>query len=88
MGRVVMIVVAIAGFVLPAQAQQQDTPPSSSLRGPAFPSPDSNRGPAFPKSVSPAGSNPTNWVAPQPEYTEPAPTWSNRPGEQWRGWRR
>jgi len=82
---VLMIVAGIIGFILPLRAQQSDTPPPSSLQGPAFPSPGSNRGPAFPKSVSPTGSNPTNWVAPEHEYTEPAPTWSNRWEKQWRG---
>jgi hypothetical protein len=83
MRRLLIIVAASAGIVSPVRAQQPTTPPPSPLQGPAFPSSGSDRGPAFPKSVSPTGSNPTNWVAPQPQYTEPAPTWS-RWGERWR----
>jgi hypothetical protein len=44
--------------------------PAVAEHGPAYPS-DSNRGPAFPSSVSSTQSNPTNWVAPQTEYTDP-----------------
>src|SRR5580704_13626003 len=50
-----------ACILSPVQAQQ----------GPAYPSPGSARGGAFPKHVLPTGSNPTNWVRRQHEYTDP-----------------
>ena len=73
MRRVLILVVAIVGIVSPGLAQQ----------GPAFPSSGSYRGPNFPKSVSPTDSNPTNWAAPQPQYTDP-----DGPNASWNRWSR
>jgi hypothetical protein len=61
MRRALMIVVTVVCFVSPVRAQQ----------GPAYPTPGSTRGETFPKHVSPTGSNPTNWVRRQHEYTDP-----------------
>jgi hypothetical protein len=61
MRRIVPIIIAIACILSPVRAQQ----------GPAYPSPGADRGSAFPKHVSPTGSNPTNWVGKQHEYTDP-----------------
>jgi hypothetical protein len=79
MRRALFIAAAIVGIALPVHAEQ----------GPNYPSPGSDRGPAFPKSVSPTDSDPTNWVAPKTEYTDPS-----GPNARWnrwygrRGWRR
>jgi len=76
--RCVLIIAAIAAVVSAAGAQQ----------GPNYPAPGSNRGSAFPNSVSPTQTNPLNWHAPQPQYTDPyGPNarWNRRWG--WRGWR-
>jgi hypothetical protein len=61
MRRVVMIALTIACFVSPVRSQQ----------GPAYPSAGAGRGDAFPTPVSPTKGNPTNWVRPKQEYTDP-----------------
>jgi hypothetical protein len=82
MRRVLIIALATASILSPVQAQQgPDFPSSSSEQGPNFPAPGSDRGPDFPKSVSPTETNPTNWVASQPQYTDPA-----GPNARWNGW--
>lgn len=58
---VLIIAVTMACFASPVSAQQ----------GPAYTSPGASRGHAFPKHVSPTQTNPTNWVARKPEYTDP-----------------
>ncbi len=80
MRRLLLIAAVIVGIALPVQAEQ----------GPAYPTPGSSRGPAFPKSVAPTGRNPTSWVAPENQYTDPAGPnnarwghWNGRSG--WRG---
>ncbi len=55
-----IVVTAVIGIVVPAQAQQQ---------GPNYPAPGSNRGPAFPTYVSPTEKNSTNWKTSPKEYT-------------------
>lgn len=72
MRRFLIITAAISGIVSPARAQQ----------GPAYPAPGSNRGPAFPQTVSPTGSNQTNWSKPEHQYTDP-----NGPNAKWNRWR-
>ena len=61
MRRVLVTAAAMVCILSPLRARQ----------GPSYPSPGSNRGAAFPQHVSPTGANPTNWVARQPEYTDP-----------------
>jgi hypothetical protein len=68
---ILIIAAIIIGLVSAVRAQQPSDSPPDSSQGPNFPSPGSDRGPAFPKSVSPTGSNQTNWAAPQPQYTDP-----------------
>jgi hypothetical protein len=78
MRRILIIAMALIGFVSAVHAEQ----------GPNFPSLGSDRGPNFPSSVSPTESNQTNWVARQHEYTDPS-----GPNARWnlwhgrRGWR-
>jgi hypothetical protein len=55
---------------------------SDSGQGSGLPS--SDRGPAFPKGVSPTASNPTNWVAPKPAYTDPYGPNNKRYYRRWR----
>jgi hypothetical protein len=79
---VLIIVVAVTGILSPVRAQQPATPSAPpSSQGPDFPSSGSGRGPNFPASVSPTATNPTNWVAPQNQYTEPS-----GPNTRWSRW--
>jgi hypothetical protein len=59
MRAVLIVVTAVIGTVIPAQAQQ----------GTNYPAPGSNRGPAFPTYVSPTEKNSTNWKTSPKEYT-------------------
>ena len=71
MRHALIVVTLIAGFASPLRAQQ----------GADFPAPGSDRGANFPKSVSPTATNPTNWVAPQVQYTDP-----NAGNPRWNRW--
>ena len=68
-----IIATTLIGLVSAVHAQQ----------GSNFPSPGSDRGPNFPGSVSPAETNPTNWVTSQHQYTEPAAPGTNPRWNRW-----
>jgi hypothetical protein len=78
-----IIATIVIGFASAARAEQAGAVPPDSPQGSNYPSPGSSRGPAFPKSVSPTGTNPTNWVTPPPQYTDP-----NAPDPRWTRWMR
>jgi hypothetical protein len=72
MQRALILAATIVCLACPAGAQLGSAyPQSGSDRGPAFPKPGADQGPAYPKGVSPTDSNPANWIAPAPEYTDP-----------------